>query len=51
MGCLLIFTINQVARICTIGSYISRRLCILLDMKPGIDDFVRMVFVDIDLTR
>uniref|UniRef100_A0A8R1TYJ6 Uncharacterized protein n=2 Tax=Onchocerca TaxID=6281 RepID=A0A8R1TYJ6_ONCVO len=41
----------EIARICTIGSYISRRLCILLDLKPDSIDFVRMVFVDIDLTR
>uniref|UniRef100_A0A0R3RR48 AA_TRNA_LIGASE_II domain-containing protein n=1 Tax=Elaeophora elaphi TaxID=1147741 RepID=A0A0R3RR48_9BILA len=41
----------EVVRICTIGSYISRRLCILLDIEPGSVDFVRMVFVDIDLTR
>ncbi|CAG9536081.1 unnamed protein product [Cercopithifilaria johnstoni] len=41
----------EVARICTIGSYISRRLCISLDLKPGSVSFVRMVFVDIDLTR
>ncbi|VDK74408.1 unnamed protein product [Litomosoides sigmodontis] len=41
----------EVARICAIGSYISRRLCILLDSKPGSFCFVRMVFVDIDLTR
>ncbi|VDM19710.1 unnamed protein product [Wuchereria bancrofti] len=40
-----------IARISTIGSYISRRLCILLDLKPKSVDFVRMVFVDIDLTR
>lgn len=47
---LQIFTI-QVARICLIGSYISHRLRILLEMKLGSVDFVRMVFVDIDLTR
>lgn len=41
----------EIARISTIGSYISRRLCILLDSKPKNVDFVRMVFVDIDLTR
>ncbi|MCP9264652.1 hypothetical protein DINM_022780 [Dirofilaria immitis] len=41
----------EIARICTIGTYISRRLCILLDSKPDGTDFVRMVFVDIDITR
>ncbi|KAL3985885.1 hypothetical protein ACH3XW_40500 [Acanthocheilonema viteae] len=49
--CLSTSTGIEVARICTIGSYISRRLCILLDFKPGKIYFVRMVFVDIDLTR
>ncbi|VDM96847.1 unnamed protein product [Thelazia callipaeda] len=41
----------EIARVSSVGSYISRRLCILCDSDLGGADFVRMVFVDIDLTR
>ncbi|VDN37617.1 unnamed protein product [Gongylonema pulchrum] len=41
----------EIARVCTVGSYISRRLSILFDSELGTVDFVRMTFAEVNLTR